>query len=94
MYKYLVEFLGTFFFLAVILSVYKMKNIILVGLAIGLGLSCAIFIGGKVSGGHFNPAVTIMMYANNNLNLRDTIFYIISQILGGLAILTVFNLIN
>ena len=94
MYKYLIEFLGTFFFLAVILSVYQNKNIILVGLAIGLGLSCAIFIGGKISGGHYNPAVTIMMYANNSISLRDTIFYIISQILGGLSILAVLKIIK
>jgi len=94
MYKYLIEFLGTFFFLAVILSVYKNKNIILAGLSIGLGLSCAIFIGGRLSGGHYNPAVTIMMYANNSINLKEAILYIISQILGGLCILGVFKLIK
>ena len=58
--------------------------------AVGLTIAANIFIFGEVSGGHFNPAVTIMMYANNSITLKDTFFYIISQLLGALAILTIF----
>ena len=94
MYKYLIEFLGTFFLSGVILSVYKKKNIIFVGLSIGLALSCAIFVGGNISGGHYNPAVSIMMYINNSINLKDTILYIVSQVLGSLSVLGVSNLIK
>ena len=54
--KLLVEFLGTVFFLYVIIAVGN-------PLAIGLALAVAIMIGGKISGGHFNPAVSIMMVA-------------------------------
>ena len=46
--KLLVEFIGTFVFLSVILSTGD-------AFAIGLALAVAIFFGGKVSGGHFNP---------------------------------------
>ena len=59
MKKYIVEFLGTLFFLFVIMSVGH-------PLAIGLALTAAIMVGGKISGGNFNPAVSIMMYSAEN----------------------------
>ena len=58
--KLLVEFLGTLFFLYVILATGN-------ALAIGLALAVAIMVGGKISGGHFNPAVTVMMVAGKKL---------------------------
>ena len=93
MIRYLIEFLGTFFYLSIILFMVKF-DYQWGPFAIGLGLTMAIFWGGRVSGGHYNPAVTIMMYANNSISLRDTILYILSQILGGLSILGVFKLIK
>ena len=56
MNKYLVEFLGTLFFLYVIIATGN-------ALAIGAALAIAIMLGGPISGGNFNPAVTIMMAA-------------------------------
>ena len=56
MNKYVVEFLGTLFFLYVILATGQ-------ALAIGLALTVAIMVGGKISGGNFNPAVSVMMAA-------------------------------
>ena len=78
--KYLVEFIGTFIFLSVILSS---------GNAIYIGLSLAIVIiwGGKISGGNFNPAVSVMMYFNKKMPLLDLIMYIVSQVLGGVVAL-------
>jgi glycerol uptake facilitator-like aquaporin len=76
--KYLVEFLGTLFFLHVILATGN-------ALAIGAALALVILIGGPVSGGNFNPAVTIMMAAAKKMPLSDVAPYIISQVAGGIA---------
>ena len=54
--KLVAEFLGTMFFLYVILVTGD-------AVAIGLALTAVIFILGKTSGGHFNPAVSVMMAA-------------------------------
>ena len=59
MNKYFVEFAGTLFFLYVILATGK-------ALPIGLALIVAIMVGGKISGGNFNPAVSVMMAAAGN----------------------------
>ena len=82
--KLLVEFLGTMLFLYVIISVGN-------PLAIGLALTLVIILGGKISGGHFNPAVSIMKYLNGNLSKNDLPLYILSQVLGGVMALQVFK---
>ena len=84
MQKYLVEFFGTFFFLYVIIAVGH-------PLAIGAALSLAIFLGGKISGGNFNPAVTIMMAAGKKMPVADAVPYIIAQIAGGLLALELYK---
>jgi glycerol uptake facilitator-like aquaporin len=80
MNKYVVEFLGTLFFLYVILATGQ-------ALAIGLALTVAIMVGGKLSGGNFNPAVSVMMAAAGKLSKRDLLPYIVAQVAGGLAAL-------
>lgn len=86
----LAEFLGTFFFLSIIL------NSIFLGefapIAISIGLLAAIYFAGRVSGGHFNPAVSIMMYVKGKLAGDITILYIAAQILGGLVALMINNI--
>lgn len=80
----LVEFIGTFVFLYVILATGNF-------LAIGAALSLCIFLGAKYSGANFNPAVTIMMVAAKKQNM-DTLFpYIMAQVLGGIAALTLYQ---
>ena len=76
MMKYVVEFIGTFLFLSIILSVGE-------PIPIAVGLLAAIYFGGAVSGGHFNPAVSVMMYLNKTLPLTDLAFYILAQVAGG-----------
>jgi len=73
-----VEFIGTFIFLSVILGVGE-------PLPIAIALATAIYLGGKYSGGNFNPAVSIMMYLNKKLNSQELVAYIIVQILAGLC---------
>ena len=64
MNKFVVEFLGTLFFLYVILATGE-------ALPIGLALAIAIMVGGKISGGNFNPAVSVMMAAAGKLPIND-----------------------
>jgi len=78
--KYLVEFLGTLFFLFIILATGN-------ALAIGAALAVAILVGGKISGGNFNPAVSIMMVANGKLPGNELVPYVLAQIAGGLVAL-------
>ena len=86
MIKYVVELLGTFFFLSVIM-IASTSNIKWAFLPIGLALSMVIYWGGNISGGHFNPAVSLMFYANKQITSLDTVIYIISQVIGGLLAL-------
>lgn len=78
MQKYLVEFIGTLFFLFTILATGN-------PLAIASALYIAIMIGGKISGGHFNPAVSVMMTFAGKLAKKDLPLYMLAQILGGLT---------
>lgn len=84
MNKLVAEFLGTMFFLYVILATGD-------AVAIGLALMAAIFIVGKSSGGHFNPAVSVAMAMAGKMNMKDLAPYILAQIAGGLAALELFK---
>lgn len=58
----------------------------LLGISIAFGLSVVVFayaIGG-ISGCHINPAVTIGMLVKGNISLKDSVYYIIAQLLGAL----------
>ena len=78
--KYVVEFLGTLFFLYVILATGN-------AVAIGAALAVAILLGGPISGGNFNPAVTVMMAAAKKLPVNEVLPYIAAQVMGGLVAL-------
>lgn len=84
MNKLLAEFLGTMFFLYVILATGD-------AVAIGLALMAAIFILGKKSGGHFNPAVSVMMAVAGKLSMKDLAPYVVAQVAGGLAALELYK---
>lgn len=84
MNKYLVEFLGTLFFLYVILATGNW-------FAIGASLSLAILIGGPISGGAYNPAISIMMVAAGKMPKNDLVPYILAQVAGGLAALELYK---
>ena len=84
LHKYLVEFIGTMFFMFVIIATGNY-------LAIGAALALCILLGGAISGGAFNPAVAIGLYSAGKLSQRDLIPYIIVEILGALAGLYVYQ---
>ena len=78
--KYLVEFLGTIFFMYVIIATGN-------AYAIAVALAIAILVGGKISGGNFNPAVTIMMVAAGKQPMSDLLPYVLAQVAGCLVAL-------
>jgi len=84
MNKYVAEFLGTIFFLYVILATGK-------PIPIGLALMAAILVLGKFSGGNFNPAVSVMMVAAGKLPAADLLPYIVAQISGALVALELYK---
>lgn len=53
--------------------------------AFGLGLMAAIGVAGPVSGGHFNPAVTLAALFDGRLRWPDAAGYVVAQIVGALA---------
>ena len=84
MQKYLVEFLGALFFVYIILATGN-------PLAIGAALALAILVTRDISGGHINPAVTIAMAAAGKIPTTDINPYCVSQILGALVALQIFQ---
>jgi aquaporin Z len=87
MNEYIIEYLGTVFFLYVILVTGH-------PLAIGAALAMAIYLGGPISGGHFNPAVSVMMVMAKKLSAQQLLPYVIAQLLGAFTALQLFNRIK
>jgi glycerol uptake facilitator-like aquaporin len=84
MYNYLVEFLGTAFFVYVILATGN-------PLAMGAALALTILLTLNISGGYINPAVTIVMASAGKLPTTDIIPYCLAQIFGGLTALELYK---
>lgn len=80
MKKYLVEFIGTFFLVFTIgMSVLAPGAGAMAPLAIGSVLAVMIFAGGHVSGGHFNPAVTLGVWLRGKCATADVLPYFGAQ---------------
>jgi aquaporin Z len=84
MNRFVAEFIGTFFFLYVILATGS-------AVPIAIALAIAIMTVGRYSGGNFNPAVSIMMAAAGKLNMDDLLPYILAQVSGGLIALELYK---
>ena len=83
MKNYITEFIGTFF---LVLTIGLTGD----PLAIGVMLMAIIYMGGHISGAHYNPAVSIAMIYRGLLTTKEAIKYILSQLAGAfLAALTV-----
>ena len=76
--KYLIEFLGTHILSHVI---FKTGN----WLVIGSALAILVYFGGPISGGSFNPAVSIALYFNKQIKINYLIPTVIAQILGAIS---------
>jgi len=88
--KYLAEFVGTMGLLLAVggaavftLGEPDLSRVVLVSLSVGLGLIGLIYTFGDISGGHFNPAVTIGAWAAGRFPGKDVVPYIVAQVAGG-----------
>jgi glycerol uptake facilitator-like aquaporin len=84
MYKYLVEFTATVFFVYIILATGN-------PLAIGASLALIILLISSVSQGFLNPAVTIALASSGNIQTSEIIPYVLSQTLGALVALEIYK---
>jgi aquaporin Z len=82
MKKYIVEFIGTFFLVFTVGASVR-SGTPLAPLAIGSALMVMVFAGGHISGGHFNPAVTLAVWVRGKLEAKDAIPYWLAQFAAG-----------
>jgi len=59
--------------------------VLILPFAFGLGLMAAIGVSGPVSGGHFNPAVTLGALLDSRIDWKNALGYVVAQILGALG---------
>ncbi len=89
--KYLAELIGTFLFMTLgyasvaAFGAQEVPSLLVVPFAFGLGLLAAIFATGHVSGGHFNPAVTVSMVLDGRTTPLNAVGYIVAQIIGAIG---------
>jgi aquaporin Z len=85
---YVTELIGTFFLVFVVgLVIYSNQTnspFLLGPLAIGCTLMIMVYMGGHISGGHYNPAVSLGVALRGKLSFRDLFYYIAAQIIGAL----------
>jgi len=84
MYNYLAEFLGTLFFVYIILATSN-------PIAIGAALAFVLLLTSSISGGMMNPAVTIVMASTGKLPTAEVVPYILAEVLGGLTALEIYK---
>lgn len=84
MKKYVVELIGTFFLVLTIGCVVLKPGDAgdMAPLAIGSILMVMIFAGGYISGGHFNPAVTLAVWLRGKCSTADVPGYMVAQVAG------------
>jgi aquaporin Z len=86
MNKYFVEFIGTFFLVFTIgMCVIKPDAGSLAPLAIGSALMVMVYAGGHISGGHYNPAVTLAVWLRGKCPTSDVPGYMASQVAAGVV---------
>jgi aquaporin Z len=87
MKRYAMEFVGTFF-LALVISISANP------ITIGLMLMSMIYVGGHISGAHFNPAISFACFIQNRIKLDEAAMYIAAQSLGAVLGLCFFMMVT
>ncbi len=93
MKKYFAEFFGTFWLVlggcgsAVLAAAFPELGIGFAGVALAFGLTVLTmaYAVGHISGGHFNPAVSVGLLVGGRFNGKDLLPYIIAQVIGAIA---------
>ena len=86
MRAYIMEYIGTMF---LVLAIGFSQN----PLAIGIMLGVMIYMGGHISGGHYNPAVTLSVYFRKKLESKFVWGYIVFQVLGAFTAALIYYLV-
>lgn len=84
MYNYLVEFLGTVFFVYIILATGN-------PLAIGAAYALILLLTSSISHGYLNPAISIVMVSVGQVDSKELIPFIIAQTFGALVALEIYK---
>jgi aquaporin Z len=87
MHQLLIEYVGTVFFLFVIITTGN-------PLAIGAALALACYIGGPISGGNYNPAVTLLMVLAGKQKKETLFTYVIVQLAAAVTVLQLYKQLN
>jgi aquaporin Z len=74
------ELVGAFIFIGVIMQYASKPS---GPVAIGVALAAMVFFGGAISGGHYNPAVSLAMFLSDKIDLLTLIGYVVAQCIGG-----------
>jgi aquaporin Z len=80
---YLTELIGTFFLVFTVAATVLVQNPF-APLAIGAVIMVMIYAGGHISGGHYNPAVTMAVLVRRRITPMDAVAYWVAQVVGGL----------
>jgi aquaporin Z len=89
----LTEFIGTFF-LVLTIGLTVTAQLPFAPLAIGASLMVMVYMGGHISGGHYNPAVSLAAMMRGALPTAQYAPYVVSQILGALLAAVVVHIIT
>ncbi|MFG3024504.1 aquaporin [Streptomyces sp. NPDC048254] len=82
--KYVTEFIGAFF-LTFAVAVAALSGSTFVPLAAGATLMVMVYAGGHISGGHYNPAVTVAALVRRRIGARDAAAYVVAQVVAGVV---------
>ncbi|WP_353144480.1 aquaporin Z [Acinetobacter pragensis] len=90
MNKYIAELIGTFWLVfggcgsAVLAAAFPELGIGFAGVALAFGLTVltGAYALGHISGGHFNPAVSIGLWAGGRFDAKELVPYIVAQVIG------------
>ena len=84
MARYVTEFIGAFF-LVLTIGLATLQDVVSAPLAIGGALMVMVYMGGHISGAHYNPAISIAVTILGKLDRAELLPYIVAQIAGTLA---------
>ncbi len=85
--KYIVEFIGTFF---LVLVIALSGN----PLAIGVALTALVYMGGYISGAHYNPAVTLALWMSKKVKSDTVLPYMLTQLVAAIAASSVYFVVT
>lgn len=92
MKNYLTEFIGTFF-LVLTIGLTVVGGTEFAPLAIGAALMVMVYMGGHISGAHYNPAVTLAVFMRGKLEAGSVAPYMLSQVAGAFLATVVVQLV-